>query len=94
MCYVVDEYENRTRDAGNRATAAGQQALDAQEKVGMILNKLPEDKQKTERLLNAMTKTGKSISDAVSQGMNIESLTTVMWTEKSGTFYTKKSRSN
>ncbi|XP_022314761.2 laminin subunit alpha-like [Crassostrea virginica] len=62
------EYENRTRDAGNRATVAGQQALDAQEKVGMILNKLPEDKQKTERLLNAMTKTGKSISDAVSQG--------------------------
>lgn len=65
---VVDEFENRTRDAGIRATAAGQRALDAQEKVGTILAKLPEDKNKIDRLANTVAKTDKNIADATSQG--------------------------
>lgn len=65
---VIDEFENRTRDAGIRATAAGQQALDAQEKVGTILAKLPEDKNKIDRLANTVAKTDKNIADATSQG--------------------------
>lgn len=62
------EFENRTRDAGIRATAAGQRALDAQEKVGTILAKLPEDKNKIDRLANTVAKTDKNIADATSQG--------------------------
>lgn len=65
---VIDEFENRTRDAGIRATAAGQRALDAQEKVGTILAKLPEDKNKIDRLANTVAKTDKNIADATSQG--------------------------
>lgn len=55
-------------DAINRAAAAGQRAMDAQGKVGTILSKLPEDKNKIDRLANTVTKTAKSITDATSQG--------------------------
>jgi hypothetical protein len=65
---LIDEFANRTRGASNRAAAAGQRALDAQEKVGTILSKLPEDKNKVDRLANTVAKTDKSITDATSQG--------------------------
>ncbi|XP_061192514.1 laminin subunit alpha-like [Saccostrea echinata] len=62
------QFGNRTRDASNQATGAGQRALNAQEKVGTILSKLPEDKNKIDRLANTVAKTDKSIKDARSQG--------------------------
>ncbi|KAK3091660.1 hypothetical protein FSP39_021617 [Pinctada imbricata] len=57
----------RANAAANKADRANQRALDARAQVAPVLSKLPQDRQKIERLANAVAQTNRDVYDATNQ---------------------------
>ena len=65
--FSTGNFGQRAQDAAQRATEADMKATDAQNKINYILVKMPQDKEKVQKLATDTVNTNKDMNDAARQ---------------------------